>query len=165
MSFGNTAKDGSGTAYWLLLNTLGQLIIDAGWTPELQAEESGNDSDKTLTVPANEEWIVKSIWIELATTATAGNRQLVVEIQDDAADVIAQFRLGIVQAASLTRYYQLAPQLINMTAFIDTDFLTMPIPEIYLPASYVVRIYDNNAVDAAADDMVIQMMISKRSVP
>lgn len=164
MSFGNTAKDGSGTAYWLLLNTLGQLIVDAGWSPELKVDESLNDSDKTFTVTASEEWEIQSIWVELTTTATAGNRQIVIEIQDSSSDVIGQYRAGIAQAASLTRYYMFSPHAEGLTAFRDTDYLSNPIAPLCLPASYVIRVYDVAAVDAAADDMNVQMMIKKRSV-
>lgn len=139
-----------------------QIIEDDTWIPSVQAEETANDSDKKLTVPADTEWIIESIWIELTTSATANDRQLVIEIQDTADDVVFQWRIGIVQAASLARYYALAPHLPNMTAFIDTDYLTSPFPRMPLPAGYDIRIYDNNAVDAAADDMVVQIMVSAR---
>ncbi len=164
MSAGNTAKDGTGTAYWLLVNTYGQLIAADPWTATLEVEETANDSDKSITVDASSEWKIQWIWVELTTTGTVGDRQLVVEIQDNAADVIFQMRAGIVQAASITRYYLFAPMGAEITSFRDTDFLYVPMPpEIRLPASYVVRVYDNNAVDAAADDMVIQMMTLQRS--
>ena len=109
-----------------------------------------------------EEWIIKSIWLEVATDATVGDRQIVVEIQDTVDDVVAQWRVGIIQTASLTRYYYLAPGLPNMTAFIDTDYLSGPIPEWHLPAGYDIRIYDNNIVAAAGDDIIIQMLTLQR---
>lgn len=164
MSFGNTAKDGSGDAYWLLVNTLGQLIVDAGWSPSLQSDEAENDSDKTFTVPASTEWEIQSLRVELITSAAAGNRQIVVELQDDAADAIAQFRAGIVQAESLIRYYMFAPDVVDMTAFRDTDYLSTPMPKIVLPAAYIIRVYDSKAIDAAVDDMVMQMLIKARPV-
>lgn len=163
MSAGNTVKDGTGTMYWLLVDSDGRLIINDAWSPSLQAEETLNDSDKSIAVTAGYEWKIQWVWIELATTATVGDRQIVIEIQDDSADVIFQMRAGIVQAASLTRYYLFAPMGAEIVAFRDTDFLYVPMPPIHLPASYVIRIYDNNAVDAAADDMVIQMMVQQRS--
>jgi hypothetical protein len=93
-----------------------------------------------------------------------GNRQLEIEIQDDAADVIAEFRAGVAQAASLTYNYQLAPQVADLTAVRDSDYVSTPIPELVLPAGYVVRVWDNNAVDAAADDMLVQLMVQSRAV-
>jgi len=135
------------------------------WRVSLQSDETTNDSDKTFTVPASTEWQVLWVWVELATTATVGNRQLVIEIQDSAADVIGQFRAGVVQAASLTRYYQWAASMADLQAFRDTDWLMTPLPPgLILQAGDILRVYDNNAVDAAADDMVVQMQIASRSV-
>lgn len=140
----------------------GKVSLD--WTPDLQADEAANDSDKTFTVPADTEWIVKWVWVEYTSDANAGNRQLEIQIQDDAADVIAQVRTGIVQAASLTRYYMLAPQVTELAAFRDTTYLSTIMPEWILPAGYVVRVWDNKAISAAGDDVVIQLMVLSRTV-
>lgn len=160
----NTNKNGTGTTYWLLCDSNGQPKFNDGYTSELQAEETANDSDKTFTVDAGEEWLIQWIWVELISTATAGNRQITIEIQDSASDVIMQMRAGAVQAASLTRYYLFSPASLDLTAFRDTDFLSTPIPPIRLPASYKIRVYDKAAIDAGADDMVIQMQIQSRLV-
>ena len=105
------------------------------------------------------------IWVELTTTATAGDRQIVVQLQDAANDVIGEWRAGAVQAASLTRNYIFAPANADLTAFRDTDWIMTPFPPtIILPAGFQVRVYDNNAVDAAADDMVVQLMVARRIV-
>jgi len=161
---GNTVKDGSGTNYFVLVDDEGRLVTGPAWTLALNAEETANDSDKSFTVPANTEWLIHSIWVELISTATAGNRQMEIEIQDGSADVIFELRAGAVQAASLTRYYLFTPQVADLTAFRDTDFLMTPIPELWLPAAYVLRVYDKTAVDAAADDMVVQIRYSARDV-
>ena len=135
------------------------------WHPDLQVDEAANDSDKTFTVPADTEWYICWIWVEYASTATVGVRQLVVQLQDDAADVIGEIRMGLAQAASLTRYYQIGPSLGDLVAARDGDWLMTPLMSTtVLPAGYVVRVYDNNAVAAAADDMVVQMMVMARAV-
>ena len=141
-----------------------------GWRPYLHADETLNDSDKSISVvsvPADLgaiEWQVQWIWVELTTTDDQGDRQLVIEIQDVATDVIGQIRAGVVQAASLTRYYMFSPQVAGMAAFIDTDFLTTPIPPFFLKQGDIIRIYDNNAVAVAADDMIVQIQYAGRSV-
>ena len=140
----------------------GKVTLDL--SPDLQADEAPNDSDKSFTVPADTEWIIKSIWVEYTSDGNAGNRQLAIEIQDDAADVIAQVRVGIVQAATLTRYYMLAPHVTELAAFRDTDYLSTIMPEWILPAGYVVRVWDNKAISAAGDDMICQVMILSRAV-
>ena len=137
----------------------GRVIAGLVGTVSLQADEALNDSDKSFTVPSVVTWAVDSIWVELITTGTGGDRQLGVEFQDSAADVIAQMRAGAVQADSITRYYLFGFNVPDLTAFRDTDFLTTPLPAILLPAGYIIRVFDNNAVDAAADDMVVQMMV------
>ena len=75
-----------------------------------------------------------------------------------------EFKVGAVQGASLTRYYLLTSEIVDLTAFRDTDYLTTPIPEFTLPASYIIRVWDNAAVDAAADDMVVHIRRSIRTV-
>lgn len=164
MSIINTQGDGTGTIRWVHGNSSGE-IIDA-WHPSLQADENLNDSDKTLTVPASTEWELMTIWLEFTTTITAGTRQLVVEFQDSSSDVIGQFRAGATQAASLTYYYMLGQGFgAEITSVRDSDFLYMPLPKIILPAAYIIRVYDNNAIDAAADDLIIQALVNARSVP
>lgn len=164
MAYGNTNKTGIGTPYWHLCDSEGRLILSDGWTPSLQSDEGLNDSDKSFTVPASTRWCVKWIWVELISTGTVGNRQITIEIQDSAADVIAIVKAGIVQAASITRYYLFAPNVTELTAFRDTSYLSTIMPEWILPAGYIVRVYDSAAVDAAADDMVCQVMIESRPV-
>ena len=101
----------------------------------------------------------------MTTTATAGNRQLELEIQDDSVDVILRLQPGNIHGASTTINYLLAPGIPDLTAFRDTSYLMTPIPPtLILPAGYVVRIYDNNVVDAAADDMVVQIMVGEKDV-
>ena len=164
MSFGNTIKDGSGISYWLLVDDQGRQELSPGFTLGLDAEETTNDCDKSFAVPANTERIIKSIWVEMISTATVGNRQMEIQIQDNASDIIGSIRAGAVQAASLTRNYLFAPDLVDLTAFRDTDHLTTPIPELWLPASYTIRVFDNAAIDAAADDMVVQIRYVSRAV-
>ncbi|MFQ5741985.1 MAG: hypothetical protein ACE5HV_00170 [Acidobacteriota bacterium] len=139
-----------------------QLLNRAVGKPVLQVDEALNDSDKTFTVPANTTWEILSLWAELTTTATVGNRQVALEIQDAAGDIIAQVRHGVTQAASLTRNYLFAPDVADLTAFRDADYLSSAMPRLILPESSIIRVFDKAAVDAAADDLVLQMMVVER---
>ena len=140
------------------------LTIVDGWEIETLALEGANDSDKHVTVPANTLYQVLWVWVELTTSATVGNRQVAVEIQDAAADVIGQVRVGQVQAASLTRYYMLAPALADHLAFRDTDYLMTPMPStLILGPQQVLRVFDQNIIDVNADDMVVQIQIASRA--
>jgi hypothetical protein len=165
MTATNTQADGSGTTAWLHGNANGEIIT--AWHPETEAEETANDSDKSFTVPANEEWELTGVWVEYTSTAVVGDRQVTVEIQDSSNDVIMQIQAGAVQAASLTRYYQFGKGLANLTAFTgdNGDFLMTPLPHMPLLAGWIVRVYDLQARDAAADDMICQIIRNMRSVP
>jgi len=141
------------------------LVLPDDWHPTLLADETADDSDKSFAVPADTEYQVLWIWVELTTTATAGNRQMTIEIQDSAADVIGRVKAGIVQAASLTRNYMFAPALADLTAFRDTAYLMTPLPPtLVLPEAFIVRVYDSAAVAAAADDMIVQIGVALRTV-
>ena len=164
MSYGNTQKDGLGTYYHMLVNTAGELKISKAGAFEEQSDVLADDSDKIFTVPTGYMWQILSIRVELVTTATAGNRQIVVDITDGT-NVILRITAGAVQAASLTRYYNFYIGAPNLTAFVDTTHLSNPLPEsLMLLSDYTVRVYDKAAVDAAADDMSVYMMVNKISV-
>ena len=118
-----------------------------------------------LTVTAGYLWHVLWIWLEVTTTATVGDRQIVVQLQDGAADVIGEFRARITQAASLTYNYMFGPSLAQDLAIYDTNFLTVPlVPGLILQAGQVIRVYDNNNVDAD-DDIIIQMQVGTWELP
>ncbi len=138
------------------------LSVTDTWTPTVIADIADDDSDKTLTVPASTTWQPLALHITLTTTATAGNRQLAVlfTTADDA--VLAEVRPSVVQAESLTRTYSLALGVPDDLVFYDTDLLRTPLPLMMLPAGYKIRVYDNNAVDAAADDLHIQLTVLAR---
>lgn len=131
------------------------------WADELLSDETTNDSDKSFTVPAGRNWHVLWVWVEYTSTAAVGNRQLVIQTQDTAADVIAEpARAGVVQAASLTRNYMFASSLADLLGFRDTAYLTTPLPPtLILGPGDIIRIYDNKAIAAAADDMIVQMKV------
>lgn len=130
--------------------------------PTLQADETADDSDKSFTVPAGRMWEIISIWVELTSTATVGNRQMQVDIQDSGSDVVMAVAAGAVQAASLTRNYLFGDHLPDLTAFRAGDLLSTPIPPLQLPAGFIVRVYDSAAIAAAADDMIVQMLVNQR---
>ena len=131
---------------------------------QLQSDVDTNDSDKSFTVPDREVWEIVGIFVTLISTATVGDREMKVEIQDGSAVVIAEFTARAVQAESLTRKYQFAPGLANEDAFASTDELQTAIPcHFELAATWVVRVYDAGARDAAADDMTVQMIVRKRN--
>lgn len=140
-------------------------VVEKAWAPVLQTDVVVNDSDKTFTVTAAKIWKILSIHVQLITTATVTNRQMTIEIQDASTNILAVIKAGVDQAPSLTYEYSFAPGLPDLVAVRDTTFVMTPLPNgmIILP-SYVVRIYDSAAVDAAADDMTMRMLVDERDL-
>jgi len=136
------------------------------WRVSNLTDVTADDSDKSFTVPANREYQILYIRVNLTTTATATDRQLEVRVEHAAGTLVATLaRAGAVQAPSLAREYIFGAGLADLTGFRDTDFLTTPLPNgTVLYAGDVLRILDNNAVDAAADDMLVHIQIASRAV-
>lgn len=132
----------------------------------VDSSTGAGQNTKSLTVPSRKSWRVLWAWATVVSDATVGNRQVVLEVQDTAANVIYQKRAGAVQAASLTRYYLFAPGAADLTAVRDTDWLSSPITALYLPEGYIVRIYDEANIDSTdevansdVDDLEVRMMV------
>lgn len=118
-------------------------------------DSTANDSDKSWVVPDNEVWKLLYLHVLLVTTATVGNRQLTMEILDASSNIILDLTAGAVQAASLTRHYGFIQGIYRETTFV-ADELQVPMPkDCYLGPGWTLRIYDETAVDAAADDMTV----------
>jgi len=129
--------------------------------PDLQAEEAVNDSNKPITVKLNEIWEILWIWIEFAATATVGNRQVQLDILDESDDVVLSVLAANVQIASTTEYYLISPNGQEPKETVaGRHFIPIP-PKLFLPQSYDIKIYDSAAIAAAADDMVVQMMVNR----
>lgn len=144
-------------------NNIGNVDTSEVWRVSQQSDADSNDSDKMFTVPATTEWQILSIWVSLVTTSSIGNRQIVVELSDNANYIVGRFIAGNVQAASETCYYMFASGVELMTDFVS-GYLSFPLPSIFLPAGYKVRVYDAAGIDPTHDDMVVRMMIASRTV-
>lgn len=127
-------------------------------------DETLNDSDKSFIVTAGRRYRLYYAMVTLVTTATIGNRQLALEIQDGSAKVMFRSLAGAVQAASLTREYHFATNPVREAAFVNGQIM-VPFPDdfIILPG-WTIRVYDTAAIDAAADDMTVSMIFDDRDM-
>lgn len=133
------------------------------WRINTTQDTSLNDSDKTFTVPANYEWQILWLWAEYTSTASIGDRQLEVQIQDSGSNVMAQIQTGVTQGEGLTYKYLFGISVADMTTIRDDNYLTTPLPGgTFLSAGQKIRIWDNKAIDASSDDMVIRMQYAYR---
>jgi hypothetical protein len=143
----------------------GVMPISEDWRVASYSDILANDSDKSFQVPLATEWQVLWIWVELTTTATVGDRQLEIQIQDSTGDIIAAFQVGITQGASLTNNYLIGIAMPDLAALYDTSYLITPLPAgTFLSAQQTIRIWDNNAVAPAADDMIVKMQVATRAI-
>lgn len=122
------------------------------------------NQQQLITVPAGKIWQVLSIYVELTTTGTAGNRLVEIILQDNLGNTVGMIRTGVTQAASLTYRYMFAPGLADLTAVRDTTYVMTPIPPTWIiPAAFSILIRDNNGIATAADDFVVRVMYAEKS--
>lgn len=127
-------------------------------------DEVANDSDKPFVVPAGRRHKLHYGQITLVSTATVGNRQMALEITDDAAKVVFRSLAGAVQAASLTREYHFSPNAVREAAFVNGQIMVPVPPDLILLPGWTLRFYDTAAIDAAADDMTVSIVIEDRDI-
>lgn len=143
---------------------IGDNYIDA--TTELSPvetvfDDTANDSDKSFVVPDGEMWKINFAYATLATTATVGNRQIVLRVLDENGNSIFDSHAGAVQAASLTLDYGFYQGIFRETTFVATE-IQCPIPaDLYMKAGYTLRMYDAAAIDAAADDLTVSFQYKR----
>jgi hypothetical protein len=135
------------------------------WRVMITSNVIADNSNKTFTVPANREWQILRVFVKYSSTATVGNRQVGYRMETAGGVTIARYLASVVQAASLVRYYQFAPGCADLLGFRDTDMLNINIGVGELmSATQVLRVWDNKAIAAAADDMDVHLLYAERTV-
>lgn len=125
-------------------------------------DATANDSDKTFTVPTGRSWKLQWIGVDFTSTGTAGNRQVAIVITDGT-NTILTINAGAVQAASLTRNYYFYDTAPNETSFTGTA-IRNPLPfNMVLLSGWTIQVLDSATVDAAADDMTVNLVYNERS--
>lgn len=119
-----------------------------------------NDSDKTFTIPSGKQWKLLYGEVVLTSTATVGNRRMSVQFRDENNNVLYLIEAINTQAPSATERYALG-QFGDVGESVATRHL-LPIPnEAILLENFDIRILDSVAVDPAADDMTIRLMVEE----
>jgi hypothetical protein len=127
------------------------------WQIRMYRDLAANDNDKTITVPANHQWQILSIYVVYASSADAGTRQLQIDFagtrqlqidfRDQTGVTLFEQRPNATQAVDETRRYSIGPSMANLTSFYDTDHLQTPLPPtIFLDAAWSIRFFDNRTV-------------------
>jgi hypothetical protein len=95
-------------------------------------------------------------WIHVVytSTATAGNRQLVIQMLDSSGNVLFDVHAGAVQAASNTYHYSCQQGVYRETSFVDGS-LQVPIPADWVfEGNVTLKVYDDTDTDGS-DDFVL----------
>lgn len=143
--------------------TGGDLYTFAHRTLTTQTDATLNDSDKTFNVPIDHLWWIHSIFVLLITSATAGNRRILLTVRADSIDDSYHLSASTTQPSNQSRRYNMMPG-VERGSFVD-DQLVMPIPpRLLIPNSAAVRVRDVNAVDPTADDMTVSLVYDDISV-
>jgi hypothetical protein len=123
-----------------------------------------HSSSKTITIPDHEQWDISAIYVTLASTATAGNRQLRLSILKPDNTVIFSTDALNTQAASLTYKYLFMPGAANEDHQAKLWLQNgLPTPCL-VSAKYKIKIEDTAAVAAAADDMLIHIQYQNKGL-
>ena len=135
------------------------------WEVTTLVNRADNDIDKAWVVPVGYEYQILGVYIEYnAEGAAAGNRQIVVQWQNDSGYTIGEVRAGAVFAQGAARKFTFGPALVDMFSFRDTDWLMSPLPPmIFLPAGYAIRVYEKGGFDET-DNMHVYVHIARRVI-
>jgi len=111
-----------------------------------------NTNDKNVEIPKGKMWKVKTIEISYTSDANAGNRIITLAIRKDTAGGRSLYYMGAgsVQAQGLTRYYTFLPNAVRETTFVASRVI-VPLPDIFIPGGYFIRISDEANISALDD--------------
>lgn len=115
-----------------------------------------SEADNSYLYTARQRIQLTFIHVIYTSDATVGNRQLVVEVKDDAGNVRVDFHAGAVQAASLVRHYVFQSGIYRETSFVN-DEIQVAIPMgMTLEPNWTVTVRDADNV-SVGDSMVVSI--------
>jgi hypothetical protein len=116
-----------------------------------------NASSQVLTVPTGKIWYLVALFATLTTTATVGNRRIQLIVRNEAATDVSRIRALNDQTASTTEYYLFGTG--GDVAEGVPSIHTLPVAPVWVGPGYTVRVQDVNNIDAAADDLALQLTV------
>lgn len=128
--------------------------------PRVILDALADDSDKVIVPSVDNPVRIQSLNAVLVSTITGGNRVVGIEIRDSAGNVLFETRSAVNQAASLTYNYQFAPGLTDSAALLAGDRVHNEIPAgLIIPAGGDIHVLDIAAIDIAADDLTLRLLV------
>jgi len=143
---------------------IGVLAVGHGWDTQIQSDVVENQNDKTVTVPANEEWEILWIQLQYTCSATVGNRALQLDFRNGSDSARFRTRLAVNLVALDDEFVIWVPGYARETA-IANSIIYQPIPPAsVLTAGFDIRIFDQNDIDTN-DNMSLHIYTTERQVP
>lgn len=121
-----------------------------------------NDSNKLIIVPDGKQWKILYGIITLVTTATAGSRRMNFRILEGTVE-LHRVQAVNAQIASTTERYSIGQYGDSLEAVAGLHYLPIPLNMILNPG-FSIRIQDSNSIDAAADDLTIQIVVEETDI-
>ena len=129
-------------------------------TLTLIQEEVDNDSNKTITVPANTKYKILSLYVEVETDSTSGDRNIEVRYRDTDDEVILDIRMVPAIPAGTFRRLNFYPTAIGTTSAFVGGSGYMPTPsDLILGPGFDLNILDTGSVSVSGDKMLIEMLV------
>ncbi len=124
--------------------------------PGFVEDVAPDDSDKVITVPAGERWELLGVYVDLSTTTAVGVRQVEVQVATPTG-VILRVVFGETQAQSVANKLYAAALGLVSEVHVAGEMVFEQLPAFHLVEGDTVRVFDSAVIDAAADDMVVQV--------
>ena len=120
-----------------------------------------NDSDKSFVVPSGVTHRILCGNVDYTTSATVTSRQLEFHILDESSNILYKMSAGSTHSPSLTVNYGLLTAGVRNTSLVNGE-LIVPIPvDCALKSGWSLRIFDSAAIDPAADDMLVRLIVEE----
>ena len=133
------------------------------WKPQAYADTTADNSAKTFVCPAGFYYQFLGVYINYASTVTAGNRLVSVLGKSGAGDVLCSAFSSVTQAASLTYQYSFNIANPYITSLRSTTSIA-PMPMIILKPGDYIEVIDDSSIDPTADDMSVYYSYLARKV-
>lgn len=133
------------------------------WTP-LSIIDNSVGANKVVTVPTGKQWEVLSLSAKIQTTATVGNRTVLIGIDNGTVneDILSVQAPSV--AASTFDFLALGMSYPKDTAYDSNKRFLFPIPKTILNAGDHIRLKDNSTVDLVNDTITYHIRVLERSV-
>lgn len=131
----------------------------------IQVEDTAlNSFNKIITVPPGKRWTIRSIFLVITTTATVGTRRTRIDYRDENDNVLMRLPTTVDVLANEVIEQSFIVSGENRANSLDGTVLTILPHDITLIEGWDINIIDTVAVDIAADDIIVRMIVEEEDM-